>query len=69
MAAVAAVVLGWGVGQYPWLLVDHVRIEDAAGASATLTGLLVAVGLAGVIVVPPLSYLFWLTQTEAWTRR
>ena len=69
VAAVAAVVLGWGVGQYPWLLVDHVRIEDAAGASATLTGLLVAVGLAGVIVVPPLSYLFWLTQTEAWTRR
>ena len=68
VAAVASVVLGWGVGQYPWLLVDEVRIEDAAGAPATLTGLLVAVGLAGVIVVPALSYLFWLTQTERWTR-
>ena len=68
VAAVASVVLGWGLGQYPWLLVDEVRIEDAAGASATLTGLLVAVGLAGVIVVPALSYLFWLTQTEPWTR-
>jgi cytochrome d ubiquinol oxidase subunit II len=67
-AAVASVVLGWGVGQYPWLLVDEVRIQDAAGASATLTGLLVAVGLAGIIVVPPLGYLFWLTQTDTWTR-
>ncbi len=68
VVAVASVVLGWGVGQYPWLLVDEVRIEDAAGAPATLTGLLVAVGLAGVIVVPALGYLFWLTQTERWTR-
>ena len=66
--AVACVVLGWGVGQYPWLLVDEVRIEDAAGAPATLAGLLVAVGLAGVIVVPALGYLYWLTQTERWTR-
>ena len=68
VAAVAAVVLGWGLGQDPWLLVDKVRIEDAAGASATLTGLLVAVGLAGLIVVPALGYLYWLTQSERWSR-
>jgi cytochrome d ubiquinol oxidase subunit II len=68
VAAVAAVVLGWGVGQYPWLLVDEIRIEDAAGAPATLRGLLVAVGLAGVIVLPALGYLFRLTQTEPWSR-
>jgi len=68
VTAVAAVVLGWGVGQYPWLLVDEVRIEDAAGAPATLTGLLVAVGLAGVIVAPALGYLFWLTQTQRWSQ-
>ncbi len=68
VAAVASVVVGWGLGQYPWLLVDEVRIEDAAGASATLRGLLVAVGLAGLIVVPALGYLFRLTQTEPWTR-
>jgi cytochrome d ubiquinol oxidase subunit II len=68
VVAVAAVVLGWGVGQYPWLLVDEVRIEDAAGADATLTGLLIAVGLAAVIVVPALGYLYWLTQSERWSR-
>jgi cytochrome d ubiquinol oxidase subunit II len=68
VAAVASVVLGWGLGQYPWLLVDEIRIEEAGGAPATLTGLLIAVALAGAIVVPALGYLFWLTQTERWTR-
>ncbi|MQW77025.1 cytochrome d ubiquinol oxidase subunit II [Nocardioides sp. dk4132] len=68
LAAVAAVVSGWGVGQYPWLLVDEVTIDDAAGAEATLRALLVAVGLAAVIVVPAMAYLFRLTQTEAWSR-
>ena len=62
--AVAAVVAGWGVGQYPWLLVDQSRIVDAAGATSTLAALLVVVALAGVIVLPALSYLLWFTQTE-----
>jgi cytochrome d ubiquinol oxidase subunit II len=62
--AVVAVVAGWGVGQYPWMLVDQVRIVDAAGAASTLAALLVVVVLAGVIVLPALSYLLWFTQTE-----
>lgn len=66
LAAVSAVVVGWGVGQYPWLLVDEVTIVDAAGAEATLAALLWAVGLAFVVVVPPLVYLFRLTQSKAW---
>ncbi|BCI51755.1 cytochrome D ubiquinol oxidase subunit II [Mycolicibacterium litorale] len=66
--AVASVITGWGVGQYPWLLVDEVTIDDAAGAQATLVGLLIVVALAGVIVLPSLAYLLRLTQTEAWTR-
>ncbi|MCW2750220.1 MAG: cytochrome ubiquinol oxidase subunit [Aeromicrobium sp.] len=68
VTAVAAVVLGWGVAQYPWLLVDEVSISSGAGASATLVGLLVVVGIAVVVVVPALAYLFWLTQTERWSR-
>jgi cytochrome bd ubiquinol oxidase subunit II len=62
--AVAAVVSGWGVGQYPWLLVDEVRIDEAGGADATLVALLVAVGCAGVVVLPPLAVLYWFTQTR-----
>ncbi len=66
VAAVASVVTGWGVGQYPWLLVEQVTIDEGAGADATLTGLLVVVVLAGIIVLPALTYLFRLTQQ--WTR-
>ena len=65
-AAVAAVVAGWGVGQYPWMLVDQLTINDAAGARATLAALLVVVALAVVIVLPALVYLLRLTQD--WSR-
>jgi cytochrome bd ubiquinol oxidase subunit II len=68
LLAVATVLFGWGVGQYPWLLVDQVTITEGAGASTTLAALLVAVALAVVIVVPALAYLFWLTQSERWSR-
>jgi len=68
IGAVATVVLGWGVGQYPWLLVDEVTFTDAAGAPATLQALTVAVVIAGVLVLPALGYLLWLTQTEKWSR-
>ncbi|WP_143051353.1 hypothetical protein [Rhodococcus koreensis] len=58
----------YGVARTPWILVDQVLIDDAAGAPATLVGLLVVVGLAAVTVVPALAYLYWLTQTETWSR-
>jgi cytochrome bd ubiquinol oxidase subunit II len=45
-----------------------VTIEAGSGAPATLRALLVAVGLAGVLVLPALAYLFRLTQSEAWSR-
>ena len=67
VVAVAAVVSGWGIAQYPWMLVDQVTIDDAAGAPATLRGLLVVVGLAAVTVVPALAYLFRLTQSQEWS--
>ncbi len=67
-AAVAAVVTGWGVGQYPWILVDQLTINEAAGAPATLTGLLVVVALAVLLILPAFAYLLWLTQSERWSR-
>ena len=63
-AAVALVVAGWGVAQYPWVLIDELTVEEAAGADATLTALLVAAGLAAVLVVPPLLYLFRLVDAD-----
>ncbi|HEX2893369.1 MAG TPA: cytochrome d ubiquinol oxidase subunit II [Marmoricola sp.] len=68
VVAVTAVVVGWGAGQYPWLLADQVRIVDAGGADATLEALLVAVAAAIAVVLPALGYLYWLTQTTGGTR-
>jgi cytochrome d ubiquinol oxidase subunit II len=64
-AAVASVVAGWGIGQYPWMLVDQLTIDDAAGAGATLRALLIVVVLAVVIVLPALSYLLWLSKASS----
>jgi cytochrome d ubiquinol oxidase subunit II len=68
VAAVAAVVAGWGVGQFPWILVDELTVNEAAGAPATLAGLLVVVALAVVLILPALAYLLWLTQSERWSQ-
>lgn len=62
--AVLAVLSGWGIGQYPWLLVGHATISEAAGAAATQGALLIAVVIAGVVVLPCLAALLWLTQTD-----
>lgn len=64
VGAVGSIVAGWGVAQYPWVLVDHLEIDQAAGDSATLTGLVIAAGLAGVLVVPALVYLFTLADSN-----
>jgi cytochrome d ubiquinol oxidase subunit II len=60
IAAVAAVIWGWGAAQYPYLLPQSLTIE--AGASATLTTVLVVFGLALLVVLPALALLFALDQ-------
>lgn len=60
--SVALIVIGWGVGQYPWMLVDQLTITEASGATATLWGLIGAFLAAAVLVVPPLAYLLYLTD-------
>jgi cytochrome d ubiquinol oxidase subunit II len=64
--AVAAIVVGWGVGQYPDLLVDELTIADAAGARSTLIGLIIVFGLAAVTAVPSLLWLYWLVHQPEW---
>ena len=61
-ASVAAVVLGWGVGQYPWLYVDTVTLADGAGANATLWAVVIGFLLAVVIVGPALVLLLVLVD-------
>ena len=60
--AVAAIVWGWGVAQYPYLLPEVLTISAAAGAPATLAWLVVVVVLALLLVGPSLILVFRLDQ-------
>ena len=66
VGAVASIVVGWGVAQYPDLLVDELTIDDAAGAWATLIGLVIVFGVAAVTAVPALIWLFVLVNQDGW---
>jgi cytochrome d ubiquinol oxidase subunit II len=62
--AVAAVVIGWGTAQYPYLLGTHLPISTAAAPTATLWALTTVAAAAAVIVVPALALLFTLQQRD-----
>src|SRR4051812_27874511 len=62
VAAVVAVVWGWAVAQYPYLLPKVLTIDAAAAPSDTLTGLLIVFGVAVVLVLPSIALLFTLAQ-------
>jgi cytochrome bd ubiquinol oxidase subunit II len=62
VVAVVAVVWGWGVAQYPYLLPTQLTIADAAAPSDTLTGVLIVFGAAVVLVIPSIVLLYTLAQ-------
>jgi cytochrome d ubiquinol oxidase subunit II len=62
IGAVVAVVWGWGVAQFPYLLPETLTISDGASASETLTQVLIVFGVAVVTVLPALGFLYTLAQ-------
>jgi cytochrome d ubiquinol oxidase subunit II len=60
--AVAAVVWGWAVAQYPYLLPEKLTISEGAAPSEVLTGVLIVFGVAVALVLPALVLLFTLVQ-------
>jgi cytochrome d ubiquinol oxidase subunit II len=62
VGALVAVIWGWGVAQFPYLLPTTLTIEEGAGASQTLTTVLIVFGVAVVVVLPALALLFVLDQ-------
>ena len=55
---VIAILWGWGLAQYPFLVAPDITIESAAAPSGTLRILLGALILGAAIVFPSLYYLF-----------
>ncbi len=62
VGAVAAVIWAWGVAQYPYLLPETLTISAGAAGHDTLIGLLIVFGVAVVLVLPALGFLYVLSQ-------
>jgi cytochrome bd ubiquinol oxidase subunit II len=62
VVAVGAVVAGWGVAQYPFLLGTHLLLGAAAAPGPTLVAVTVVFGAAALLVVPSLALLYVLQQ-------
>ena len=65
VAAVASVVWGWGVAQWPYLLPTSLTIEAGAAPHGTLVALVVVTVAAVVLVGPSLVLLYVLDQRNA----
>jgi cytochrome d ubiquinol oxidase subunit II len=62
MGAVASVIVGWGVAQWPYILPESLEVSQAAAPSGTLTALLVATIFAVLVVLPGFILLYTLDQ-------
>ena len=62
VGAVAGLVLAWGVAQWDYLLPTSLTVSQAAAPSGTITAVLVATGLAAVLIVPAFVLLYVLDQ-------
>jgi cytochrome bd ubiquinol oxidase subunit II len=64
VVAVVAVVWGWGVAQFPYLLPTSLKISQSAAPDSTLDAVLIVFVIAVIVVLPALGLLYWLSQRE-----
>jgi cytochrome bd ubiquinol oxidase subunit II len=63
--AVASMVLAWGVAQWDYMLPESLTVSQAAAPSGTIGAVLVAVGIAAVLIGPGFVLLYTLDQRGA----
>ncbi|HEX3608655.1 MAG TPA: cytochrome d ubiquinol oxidase subunit II [Solirubrobacterales bacterium] len=62
--AVIAVIWGWGVAQFPYLIPTSLKITQSAAPPDTLSAVIVVFIVAAILVLPALGLLYWLSQKE-----
>ncbi|HEY7071250.1 MAG TPA: cytochrome d ubiquinol oxidase subunit II [Acidimicrobiales bacterium] len=65
IVAVASVVVAWGVAQWDYMLPESLTVDAAAAPSGTIAAVLVATGLAVVLILPAFGLLYTLDQRGA----
>jgi cytochrome d ubiquinol oxidase subunit II len=64
VGAVVAVLAGWGVAQYPYILPPSMTFADAAAPAGSLDALLVIFVIAALVIAPSLALLYTLDQRD-----
>jgi cytochrome d ubiquinol oxidase subunit II len=62
IGAVASVIIGWGVAQWPYILPQTLKVSAAAAPDPTLATILVVFGVAAITILPSLGLLYFLDQ-------
>ena len=62
VGAVAAVVVAWGVAQWPYMLPETLKVSQAAAPDPTLWTVLIVFLVAAVVILPSLGLLYVLDQ-------
>lgn len=60
--AVASVLWGWGVAQYPDMLAGRITVQEAAASAATLKAMVISLAIGTALFVPGLVWLLVLFQ-------
>jgi cytochrome bd ubiquinol oxidase subunit II len=60
--AVAAIVLSWGIAQWPYILPTSLKVSDAAAPDPTLVTIVVVFVVAAIVIVPAYALLYTLDQ-------
>jgi cytochrome bd ubiquinol oxidase subunit II len=61
---VSLILIGWGLAQYPYLIVPDVTITGAATEPATLRLLLLTLALGALVLFPSFGFLFYVFRRE-----
>jgi cytochrome d ubiquinol oxidase subunit II len=60
--AVVAVIWGWGVAQWPYILPQSLKVSAAAAPDPTLWTVMVVFVVAAIVILPSLALLYVLDQ-------
>ena len=64
MGAVATVIFGWGVAQYPYILPTSLTLTAAAAPDPTLWTVVIVFVVAAILILPSLGLLYYLDQRD-----
>ena len=62
---VTLIIVGWGVAQYPYLVIPDLTLDNAKTVRGTLVMLTWALGAGAVLLFPSFGYLYWVFKRRA----